>query len=334
MLIIVAVHLLNYIGNFVEWRIHKHLNHFEQLENSENAEEPTDEESSFLSRLFFCWVNPLIRKGYEGKLKDMSNLFKLPPSLRVEVVEKKFVESAPSYYTDGLDFSLPRALFNAYGIKYLSLGILRLLGDCFSFAGPILLHYLVTELEDGDERVSLYFIAVPYKYLFQSYGYYFASLMLITSFLSALCDFNFNFYVNKISLKIRCATVTALYDKLLQVPTCRLSKSFSAGQLINFMSTDIDRIVNFFNSFHALWSLIFKLGIALYLLYREVGLAFLSGFGAALLMVPLNLLITFKIGSMSAKIMNYKDQRMRVSFPILNSSPLLFLVDNGDNESD
>lgn len=137
--------------------------------------------------------------------------------------------------------------------------------------------------------------------------------MFVTSLLSALCDFNFNFYVNKISLKIRCATVTALYDKLLAVPISKLSKTFSSGQLINFMSTDVDRIVNFFNSFHALWSLCFKLGIALYLLYREVGLAFLSGFGAAVLMVPLNLWITFKIGSMSTKIMHYKDQRMRVS---------------------
>ena len=80
------------------------------------------------------------------------------------------------------------------------------------------------------------------------------------------------------------------------------------------MSTDVDRIVNFFNSFHALWSLIFKLLVALYLLYREVGLAFLSGFGAAVLMVPLNLYITFKIGNMSAKMMAYKDQRMRVCF--------------------
>ena len=157
MLIIVAVHLLNYIGNFLEWRIHKHLNNFQVLESPETVEEQTDEGASFLSRLFFCWVNPLVKKGYEGKLKDIDDLFKLPPSLRVEVVEKKFVESAPSYYTDGLEFSLPRALFNAYGIKYLSLGILRLLGDCFSFAGPILLHYLVTELEDEDKRVSLYF---------------------------------------------------------------------------------------------------------------------------------------------------------------------------------
>uniref|UniRef100_A0A914ZA75 ABC-type xenobiotic transporter n=1 Tax=Panagrolaimus superbus TaxID=310955 RepID=A0A914ZA75_9BILA len=143
------------------------------------------------------------------------------------------------------------------------------------------------------------------------YGYYFATLMLVTSFLSALCDFNFNFYVNKVSLRVRCATVLSLYDKLLQVPICRLAK-FSSGQLINFMSTDVDRIVNFFNSFHALWSLIFKLSVALYLLYREVGLAFLSGFFAALLMVPLNLYITFKIGSMSGKMMAFKDQRMRL----------------------
>lgn len=93
--------------------------------------------------------------------------------------------------------------------------------------------------------------------------------MLLFSFLSSLCSLNFNFYVNKISLKVRCALLTAVYDKLLQIPLCRLSE-FSTGQLVNFVSTDVDRIVNFFNSFHAVWSMPMNLIIALYLLYREV----------------------------------------------------------------
>jgi ATP-binding cassette subfamily C (CFTR/MRP) protein 10 len=300
LLIIDAAHILNYIFNIIEWKISRNLNSFQQLQE-ESGEVQTlsstaDEDENIFSRLFFCWVNPLIKKGYDGQLKTTNDLFPLPPSLKVEQIEQEFVESSPSYYTDASPFSLTKSLFNAFGLQYLALGLLRFAGDCFSFAGPILLHYLVTELEDGDQK---------------SYGYYFATLMLVTSFLSALCDFNFNFYVNKVSLRVRCATVLSLYDKVLQVPICRLSK-FSSGQLINFMSTDVDRIVNFFNSFHALWSLIFKLTVALYLLYREVGLAFLSGFAAAILMVPLNLYITFKIGSMSGKMMAFKDQRMRL----------------------
>lgn len=96
-------------------------------------------------------------------------------------------------------------------------------------------------------------------------------MMLFSAFFSSLCNFNFNFYVNKVSLKVRCALLIAVYDKLLQIPSCRLSQ-FSSGQLINFMSTDVDRVVGFVTSFHAVWSMPMNLIIALYLLYREVGI--------------------------------------------------------------
>lgn len=56
----------------------------------------------------------------------------------------------------------------------------------------------------------------------------------------------------------------------------------------------------------------FILGYNIYNVLK-IGLAFLSGLLAAILMVPLNKYITIKIGAMSAKMMKYKDQRMRVS---------------------
>lgn len=93
--------------------------------------------------------------------------------------------------------------------------------------------------------------------------------MLLSSFFSSLLEFNFNFYINKISLKVRCSILMTVYDKLLNIPLFRLSK-FSTGQLINFMSTDIDRIVGCCVSFHAVWSMPLNLVIALYLIYREV----------------------------------------------------------------
>lgn len=143
-------------------------------------------------------------------------------------------------------------------------------------------------------------------------GFIYATLMLVLSFSAALCDFNFNFYMQKIALKVRAAILVALYDKLLQLPQHQLS-NFSSGQLINFMSTDIDRIVSFVTSFHAAWSMPFNIIIALYLLYREVGLAFLSGLFCAILMIPLNRYVATKIGQMSVKLMSFKDQRLKVS---------------------
>ncbi len=41
-------------------------------------------------------------------------------------------------------------------------------------------------------------------------------------------------------------------------------------QVVNFMSTDTDRIVNFCPSFHQFWSLPFQIAVSLYLLHQQV----------------------------------------------------------------
>ncbi|VDK43637.1 unnamed protein product [Anisakis simplex] len=255
-----------------------------------------DQNASLLSRIFFCWTNDLIRKGYRLQLNNINDLFTLPSSLESDQVEREFIEAASTRFVDDEEFSLTKALFRAFGLQFFALGILKLISDTLTFAGPILLHLLVVCLED-EKCVED--------------GYNYSLLMMIATFFSAITSANFNFYISKIGLKIRSAISTAVYDKLLRVSLSTLS-AFSSGQILNFMSTDIDRIVNFCGSFHAFWSLPLQLGIALYLLYREVGLAFLSGLVASLLLLPINKWITSAIGRLSTKMMHCKDQRVKL----------------------
>ncbi|TKR89661.1 hypothetical protein L596_013728 [Steinernema carpocapsae] len=304
-------HIFGSIANIVEWRIAKNLPTLTQLVGADEEQmlANTDESVGFLSRMFFCWVNPLIKKGYSGQLQRVDDLFQLPPSLKISHIQEVFEENSPSQFTDAENFSLAKSLWRSFGIVYMAVGLGKLFGDVLSFAGPILLHFLVTWLEVKT--------ALPldskntHEGLELSYGYLYAFCMFAASFLSAVSSINYNFYVNKVSLRIRAATVTALYDHITRVPMHKLS-GFSSGEIINFMSTDIDRIVNFCNSFHAFWSLPMQLAIALFLLHREVGTAFLSGLIAAILMVPLNKYITIKIGQMSTKMMECKDKRMQL----------------------
>ena len=44
----------------------------------------------------------------------------------------------------------------------------------------------------------------------------------------------------------------------------------ACAQVVNFMSTDTDRIVNFCPSFHQFWSLPFQIAVSLYLLHQQV----------------------------------------------------------------
>lgn len=78
------------------------------------------------------------------------------------------------------------------------------------------------------------------------------------------------------------------------------------------MSTDTDRVVNFFSSFHELWSLPFRFAVTLYLLYLQVGVAFLGGLLVALLLVPFNKFLASKILSNNKEMLRHKDSRVKV----------------------
>ncbi|KHN74317.1 Multidrug resistance-associated protein 7 [Toxocara canis] len=386
---IVCVHIGSVIICIFEWHFLKYHSALALLDSDISVSDDTvrlpeggDQHATFLSRIFFCWTNDLIKKGYRLQLNNISDLFKLPSCLEADVVEKEFIESAPTRFVDDEDFSLTKTLLRAFGAPFFALGALKLVSDVSTFAGPILLHLLVVCLDDekcDDDGYNYSLLMMLSTFLsaitssnFNYYiakiglqlrsaistavydkafgapffalgalklvsdvstfagpillhllvvclddekcdddGYNYSLLMMLSTFLSAITSSNFNYYIAKIGLQLRSAISTAVYDKLLRVRLSTLS-SFSSGQVLNFMSADVDRIVNFCGSFHAFWSLPLQLGVALYLLYREVGLAFLSGLAASLLLVPLNKWITSAIGRLSAKMMQFKDQRVKL----------------------
>ena len=93
---------------------------------------------------------------------------------------------------------------------------------------------------------------------------------------------------------------------------------FTTGQIINFMSTDTDRVLNFGPSLHAAWSLPFQFIVTLILLYQQVGISFLAGVVITILLIPINKCIASKIGSLSTKMMSAKDKRVSIMSEILS----------------
>ena len=61
----------------------------------------------------------------------------------------------------------------------------------------------------------------------------------------------------------------------------------------------------------------FQVAITLYLLYMQVGIAFLAGVAFAILLIPINRLIAGKIASLSRSLMSQKDARVKVDICVL-----------------
>ncbi|KAJ7321461.1 Multidrug resistance-associated protein 7 [Desmophyllum pertusum] len=198
--------------------------------------------------------------------------------------------------------SLLSALHHSFGRQYYCVGLLKLTGDALSFSGPLLLHALVSFMENKQEPMS--------------HGYYYALGLFLAAFCVAFVNSQFNYWVNKIGLKIRAAVITTVYNKSLAVSLTTLSK-FSSGEVVNFMSTDTDRVVNFAPSFHQFWSLPFQIAVSLYLLHQQVGHIIPGWPWLCSSLNPVNKWLAEKIQKLSKEMMTQKDNRVKVMNEIL-----------------
>lgn len=249
------------------------------------------DEASWLSRFIFHWVQPLIGKGVAGKLRRIEDLFDLPDALNVaRLCERLHMALSQSQ-------SVLRALHKCFGFEFYAIGLLRLVADISSFAGPLLLGGLLRQSarDDGQGTIAL-----------NNRAYYYALGLFGSTLLSAVCGCHFDWRMAMVSMKMRVGVVNSIYRKALEARGVRESRP----DMLNLMSTDADRIVNSCISFHFFWSIPFKLFTTLYLLYTQLGSAFLAGVVFATLLIPINRWLAKRIGVYSTGLMTAKDARL------------------------
>ncbi|NXT74733.1 MRP7 protein, partial [Zapornia atra] len=244
---------------------------------------------SWLSRFFYIWMNPLMKRGYQWKLSQPQDVYVLPRKLQADrVYSSRRAQEAVRLFS---------VLHAAFGLRFYSLGLLKLAGSLLGFSGPLLLNLLVNFMESRQEPLS--------------HGILYAFGLFAGSFLGALLRNQFSYEVNKVTLMVRAAVISAVYRKALRVGSTSLAR-FTVGEIVNFMSTDTSRLVNFCLSFHEVWSLPFQFSITLYLLYQQVGVSFLGGLALALLLVPINKVIASRIMLNNKEMLKHKDTRVKL----------------------
>lgn len=264
---------------------------------------PIEDDANFLSKLTFYWVRPLITKAVAGKLKTNEDLFDLPECLIMNLIVDKLQRHI------AVVGSLFKALHRSFGWEFYLIGLLRLLADLSGFAGPILLGGLLRSenfvgngtmpSNDNCDTCSA----------FDFRPYYYALGLLLATLISCFAGVHFNWRMTLVSTKMRMSLVTAIYRKSLVAKGLQNARP----EILNLMSTDTDRIVNSCISFHSFWSIPFQLFTTLYLLYTQIGLAFLAGVIFAIILIPINRAIAMKIGQLSQGLMTAKDGRIAIT---------------------
>jgi ATP-binding cassette subfamily C (CFTR/MRP) protein 10 len=126
------------------------------------------ENAGIFSRLTLSWANPLMMKGSCGFLKYPDDLFELPPPISTAYVSEKFEDAGAN---SAHRYSLVKTLHNCFGLEFYSIGILRFIADASGFAGPILLNYLVSFIEQGENTQA------------EWHGYIYVAGMFVAAFI-------------------------------------------------------------------------------------------------------------------------------------------------------
>ncbi|QQP39306.1 ATP-binding cassette sub-family C member 7, partial [Caligus rogercresseyi] len=217
------------------------------------------------------------------------------------------------------DASILDRLFFKWG----RMGKLRVSEDVFDLPHEIHTGIVYEDFEFHKSRTRslLWFkAALSSKFLYEFLGIGgFKFLADLTGFISPLLlnrlsdrghmQLPVQFRMNELGLKVRAAVIQSVYKQTLSVSEANLNQ-FSRGEVINFMSVDVDRVVNFAPSLHAFWSLPFQMVVTLYLLHTQVGPSAFVGVALALLMIPIN----------NNNMMSAKDRRVKIIAEIIEAS--------------
>ncbi|BFZ09598.1 hypothetical protein BsWGS_12637 [Bradybaena similaris] len=326
-----------------------------------SAKKPSPEiGASFPSRLTFWWLNSLMSQGYKQPLTE-EVMPDLHPRDKSETVVPRFLRSwtralsswkrkSSTVGRPGLRWeadtpaesdeqtpllhsprqksqdqgrpagektektsvgpSLNWVLVRTFWKELLLSQIWKLFADILTFCSPLILGKLVD------------FVQEPHS---QSWnGYVFAGALFASTVIHSILFHQVFHHSTSLGLRLRASLISAVYRKSLTMNNLARKES-TIGEVVNLMSVDAERVENVMSYLWAVWSSPLQIIVSLYLLYSYIGVSMFAGAAFLTLLIPANGYITAKLGDLQSRLMQHKDQRMKVMNELLSGIKIIKL---------
>ncbi|KAF4926898.1 ABC transporter FUM19 [Colletotrichum viniferum] len=219
----------------------------------DSDEHSPEETSSILSLGLYSWLNPLLWKGYHKPLV-MDDLFPLDTSISVAKLDTRRRPESKGTSISDLVLWLARPL--GWSLLLPILPRLCLLG--FTFCQPFFLQRLLGFLSSNEDNSST------------------ASGLVAVAVLTysgiAISTALYWYYQERFQSLLRAYLISAIYRKTAVIQ--HMGDGDSAA--VTLMGADVERIYTGLRLMHEVWANAIQIGLASWLLQRQLGLAFLA----------------------------------------------------------
>ncbi|KAK1262158.1 ABC transporter C family member 9 [Acorus gramineus] len=264
--------------------------------------------ATFIQLVTFSWLNPLFAAGIKKPLEQDE----IP-----DVDVKDSAKFSSHSFDDSLNnakernggshkpSSIYKAIFIFVRRKAAINASFAVVSAATSYVGPSLIDDFVKFLNDKKNRNL-------------KSGYLLALAFLSAKMIEVVAQRQWIFGARQLGCRLRAALISQIYKKGLRLSS-QSRQGHTSGEIINYMSVDIQRITDLMWYANTIWMLPIQISLAIYVLYTNLGLGSLAGLAATALVMACNVPLTRIQKRLQSKIMEAKDERMKATSEVLRN---------------
>eukprot|EP00698_Gefionella_okellyi_P004133 TRINITY_DN13869_c0_g1_i1.p1 TRINITY_DN13869_c0_g1~~TRINITY_DN13869_c0_g1_i1.p1 ORF type:complete len:1343 (-),score=367.63 TRINITY_DN13869_c0_g1_i1:24-4052(-) len=269
--------------------------------------------ANWFSRITFWWVTPLCALGKRKPLEP-DDLWQMAQHDRCATIGETFNrEWSKEGKLASRPPSLIRTMHRSFGTYFYISGVIKLIHDILQFFSPMLLRALIA-------FTASYAASASGQPPTASQPIWIGILLALGLFGAAeLQSLFIHQYFNRTfrtGMHVQSSIVSAVYRKTLDLSQAARQEQ-GAGNVVNVMSNDTEKLKNLFTYLHTIWSGPFQIIVSFVLLIREIGWISLSGAVVMVLLIPLNAAVARATARLRGQTLKFTDERVKWTNEIL-----------------
>lgn len=268
-------------------------------------------EAGIFSLATLSWLNPILSLGAKRPL-ELRDIPLLAPKDRAKTNYKilnsnweKLKAENPNSHP-----SLAKAILKSFWKEASCNAIFAGLNTLVSYVGPYMISYFVDYLAGTG--------STPRE------GYILAGIFFSAKLVETLTTRQWYLGVDILGMHVRSGLTAMVYRKGLKLSSVA-RQSHTSGEIVNYMAVDVQRVGDYSWYLHDIWMLPLQIILALAILYKSVGIAFIATLIATIISIVATVPLARIQEEYQDKLMGAKDDRMRKTSECLRNMRILKL---------